>query len=241
VAKTDSTTLRVTCSVGERRRWPVPDGRRRAGAATPAVPGFTLPARPGRAELDPLLTEHDPRRLIVAGSDADLAAVLVRLLRTDRLHVEVAFLPAGRSAAATAWALPTGRRAAELAATAPATAVPLIRDDGGGVLVGRGEFRGIRGECYCDEVLVLRGTAPWLVVTPGPDGLAVRAGRRRRRPDGRTRPVPPTAPAGRGSARGRAVQVGCEPATVVLDGVPHPRPVRRWSWYRHTTDWLLVR
>jgi hypothetical protein len=28
---------------------------------------------------------------------------------------------------------------------------------------------------------------------------------------------------------------------VLLDGVAHPRPVRRWSWYRHTGDWLLVR
>jgi hypothetical protein len=23
--------------------------------------------------------------------------------------------------------------------------------------------------------------------------------------------------------------------------VPHPRPVTRWAWYRHVTDWLLVR
>jgi hypothetical protein len=69
----------------------------------------------------------------------------------------------------------------------------------------------------------------------------VRAGRLGRRPHGRTRPVPAAAPSGRGSAVGRAVQVGCEPATVLLDGVAHPRPVRRWSWYRHTGDWLLVR
>jgi hypothetical protein len=110
------------------------------------------------------------------------------------------------------------------------------------VLVGRGEIRGLRGECYCDETLVLRGAAPWLVVAPSPaGGLAVRAGRFGRRPDGRTRPVPAAAPSGRGSAVGRAVQVGCEPATVLLDGAAHPRPVRRWSWYRHTGDWLLVR
>ena len=29
--------------------------------------------------------------------------------------------------------------------------------------------------------------------------------------------------------------------TVVTDGVPTPGEVRRWTWYRHTTDWLLVR
>ena len=62
--------------------------------AAPGRPVVELPARPGRAELDPVLAEHDPRRLIVSGTDADLAAVLVRLLRTDRLDVEVAYLPA---------------------------------------------------------------------------------------------------------------------------------------------------
>ena len=55
------------------------------------------------------------------------------------------------------------------------------------------------------------------------------------------RAVAPRAPRGRGSALGRAVQVGCEPATVINDGVAHPRQVPRWTWYRHTQDWLLVR
>jgi hypothetical protein len=238
VARIDSTTLQLSCGVTQPRRWP-----RRDAAVPPieGVPTVALPARPGRAELDPLLAEHDPRRLVVVGEDADLAAVVLRLLRTERLHVEVAYLPRRASAAAAAWGLRTGSAAAAHALSAPAGPVPLIRDDGGGVLVGRGEIRGVRGECYCDETLVLRGAAPWLVVTPGPGGVAVRAGRRGGRPDGRTRPVPPRAPAGHGSALGRAVQVGCEPATVVLDGVAHPRPVRRWAWYRHTTDWLLVR
>jgi hypothetical protein len=27
----------------------------------------------------------------------------------------------------------------------------------------------------------------------------------------------------------------------VCDGVAHPRPVRRWTWYRHTADLRLVR
>ncbi|MBC8092474.1 MAG: hypothetical protein H7Y15_11150, partial [Pseudonocardia sp.] len=63
-----------------------------------------LPARPGRAELDPLLAEHAPRRIVVHGSDADLAAVLLRLLRTERLDVEVAYVArARRSDAVAAW------------------------------------------------------------------------------------------------------------------------------------------
>ena len=76
---------------------------------------------------------------------------------------------------------------------------------------------------------------------PRTGGIAVRAGRSRRSPDGRTAAGAGHRPDRRGSAVGRAVQLGCEPATVVLDGVPHPRPVRRWAWYRHTDDWLLVR
>jgi hypothetical protein len=194
------------------------------------VPTVTVPSRPGKSDLDPVIADHDPRRLVVVGTDADLAAVLVRLLRGDRLDIELAYLPVGRSDAARVW----GLRGVE----GVASPVPLIRDDSGGVLVGRGEVRGIRGECYCDDVLVLRGNAPRLVVAPGPGGVAVRAGRLGGLPDGRIRPVTGT---GRGSSIGRTAQLGGEPMTVVCDGVPHPREVRRWTWYRHTADWLLVR
>ncbi|MGH3968677.1 MAG: peptidase M50, partial [Mycobacterium sp.] len=51
-------------------------------------------------------------RLVVVGSDADLAAVLTQLLRADRLDVEVAFVAARRSPATRAYRLPAGRRAA---------------------------------------------------------------------------------------------------------------------------------
>jgi hypothetical protein len=216
-----------------------PAGGSFANRSTPPI--VRLPARPGRDDVDPVLAERSPRRLVVAGTDADLAAVLVRLMRTERLDVEVAFLPAAGSAAARAWGLPTGPAALELATTGTAVPVPLARDDAGGVLVGRAEVRDLTGECYCDEVLVLRGTARRLVVAPGPDGIAVRAGWSGRAPDGRVRPVPPKARAGRGSAVGRAVQVGGRPFTVVADGVAHPRPLPRRTWYRHTTDWRLVR
>jgi hypothetical protein len=245
VSPIDSDVVLLTCSdTGEARRLPVHGSRRRGGLealAAVALPTVSLPARPDRVALDPVLAEHNPRRVVVAGSDADLAAVLLRLLRTDRLGIEVAYLPARRSAAAAAWGLPRGRTAVALAVQGSAGPVPLVRDDSGGVLVGRGEIRDVLGECYCDDVLVLRGAARRLVVAPGPDGIAVRTGWGGRAPDGRVRPVSPRAPRGTGSALGRAVQVGCEPTTVVVDGVPHPRPVPRWTWYRHTEDWLLVR
>ncbi len=218
-----------------------------------------MPARPGRADVDPLLA-GPVRRLVVAGTDADLAAVLVRLLRRDRLDVELAYVPTDRrSAAARLWGLPHGSGAVELARTGVARPAPLVRDDTGGVLVGRGEIRGatgsVHGEAYCDGSLVLRGSArrlmvtPWVdaaassggIAEPTPAGVAVRASRGGALPDGRPRPVSPTARAGRGAAVGRAVQVGCLPATVVHDGAAHPRPVTRWVWYRHVADWLLVR
>jgi hypothetical protein len=221
--------------------------------AGPGLHTVAVPARPGRADLDPVLADPDLRRLVVAGTDADLAAVLQRLLRADRLGVELAYVPADRrSAAARVWGLPHGAAALDLARHGSASPVPLVRDDSGGVLVGRGEIRAVHGEAYCDATLALRGAARHLVVTPwrhgalsaSPDGtaggIAVRAGLRGGLPDGRTRAVPTGARAGRGAATGRAVQVGCRPATLVHDGVAHPRPVTRWAWYRHVADWFLV-
>ncbi|RBY82626.1 hypothetical protein [Blastococcus sp. TF02A-26] len=32
-------------------------------------------------------------------------------------------------------------------------------------------------------------------------------------------------------SRGRALQIACDPARVTRDGVVHPRPVSRWTWY----------
>jgi hypothetical protein len=188
-----------------------------------------VPERPGKDDLADLLNGVD--RVLVAGSDADLAAVVLRLLRTERLAgTEVAYLPSDpASAAAEVWGLPVDATASEALAThGTARAVPLVRDDSGGVLVGRGELRGVRGEAYCDAELVLRGRASRLVVTPSvPDGVEVRVReggwRRRMR-----------------AATGRALQIGCLESTVTCDGVPHPRPVKRWTWYRHTEDLRLV-
>lgn len=250
----DANVVLLTCA-DERGR----DGRPPGSPAR--MRSITLPPRPGRGDLEPVLADPDLRRLVVAGTDADLAAVLQRLLRSNRLGIELAFVPADRrSVAAQVWGLVHGPAALELARHGVAEAVPLVRDDSGGVLVGRGEVRGagrgsVHGEVYCDEVLTLRGSARCIVVTPWPHlpgsqgvrpegavgGVAVRAGLRRNLPDGRVRAVPSTARAGRGSASGRAVQLGCLPATLVHDGVPHPRPVTRWAWYRHVADWLLVR
>jgi hypothetical protein len=185
----------------------------------------SVPAVPGKSDLDPLLAA-EPERVVVVGTDAALAAVVLRLLRTQRLGVAVGFVPASRgSVAARLWGLPG--HALELALTGAARPVPLVRDDSGGVLVGRGTIGPVDGEAYCDDQLALRGRARLIEVSPDPDGGVV--GRVHSGLLRRTREY-----------RGRALQVGCQPTTVSCDGVEQPRPVRRWTWYRHTEDLRAV-
>ncbi|WP_199429309.1 hypothetical protein [Qaidamihabitans albus] len=189
-----------------------------------------LPARPGRKDVDPLLGPE----LVVAGTDADLAAVVLRLLRTERLAVtSVGFVPTDAdSPFARRWGLPADpRQALKLALTGTARPVPLIRDDAGGVLLGRGSLAPVSGVVYCDDQLVLRGRTRSIEVEPDRGegaGLVVSLARGRLLNR-------------RKSFAGRAVQFGCVPVTPVLDGVPYPRAMERWTWYRHTEDLLLTR
>lgn len=160
------------------------------------------------------------RRLVVVGSDTDLAAVLSRLLRTERLDVEVAHV--------------RGRRwlSARRARSAPARRVPLIRDDTGTALVGAAlwlptaDAATLRGEAVVDDTVIFDGEVAGVRIEPTRDlpGLRARvlAGRRRR------------------WVTGRAAQLGTLGARVVRDGVPGAREVKRSTFYRHTTGWLRV-
>jgi hypothetical protein len=199
-------------------------------APAPDSGAVRLPARPGKAELDPLLGERS--RVVVAGTDADLAAVALRLLRTERLAgTGLGYVPSEpRSPVAKLWGLPRRREPAlELALGAKPAQVPLVRDDAGGVLLGEGRVEPVDGVVYCDDQRVLRGPALRLVLRPDEArGLAVTVVRRGV-PGRRTT-----------RARGRAIQVGCAPARPVLDGVAHRSEAERWSWYRHTQDLLAI-
>lgn len=220
-------------------------------AQRPALPDdhevcwVAVPATPGREDVDPLLPERG--RLVVHGTDADLSAVVLRLLRKNRLaEVHIGYVPVAASPAAQLWGLTTGAAGLEQALRGQARPVPLIRDDVGGVLVGRGEIAPITGQVYCDDQRVLHGSARRLRIWPDPaagpvptpaadplstevdpaaDGIVVRSQRRFRR---------------HSTARGRAVQASFETATVLRDGVEHQRPIDKWSWYRHTEDLLLA-
>jgi hypothetical protein len=192
-----------------------------------------VPARPGKSDIDGLLMELDGRRLVVIGSDADLAAVVLRLLRIDRLAgVAVGYVPTSRdSDVALTWDLPTGPNdALDVALSGEPDRVPLVRDDNGGVLVGLGTIGPVRGVGYCDDTRVLRGPAKLVRVVPllGP-GLqvsVVHRGLLNRREQ---------------VTAGRSFEIGCLATRVYRDGVPHERPVKRWTWYRHTEDLRLIR
>ena len=191
-------------------------------------------SRPGKADLDPVLQRLDGQRLVVVGTDADLAAVVLRLLRAERLaDVPVGFVPSAASRVAQLWGLPRDPgRAAELALAGDIDPLPLIRDDVGGVLVGAGVIRGVRGVAYCDDEVALRGQAGRIEVTPDPTGGA-----------GLLVEVTKTSLFGKRttSFHGRAFQLGSVPTTVVRDDVAHDRLVSRWTWYRHTQDLRAAR
>jgi hypothetical protein len=158
------------------------------------------------------------RRLVVVGSDADLAAVLTRLLRTGRLDVEVAHV--------------TGWRSAKRARRGTAQRVPLIRDETGQVIVGGAEWRGdagtpLRGEAVVDDTQLFDGHVAGVRIEPTAAMPGLRA-----------------AVTGMGRRRwvaGRAAQLGTTGAVVVRDGEQAPKIVRRSTFYRHTQGWLLVR
>jgi hypothetical protein len=135
-------------------------------------------------------------RAVVVGSDADLAAVLTRLLRMDRLDVEVGHVP-------RAWH-------ARRARTGKAQRVPLIRDETGSVIVGGAEWRGdpLYGEAVVDDTVLFDGEVTGVRIEPTQTMPGLRA-----------------AVLGKGPRRwvaGRAAQLGTDGALVVRDGVPAP-------------------
>jgi len=172
------------------------------------------------------------RRLVVVGTDADLAAVLTRLLRADRLDVEVAYVPRRRTRATRVYRMPAGRRAARRARRGSARRVTLIRDETGSVVVGRAGWlpaedrQLIHGEAVVDDAVLFDGDVAAACIEPtlAMPGLRASVNRIWRR-----------------WVAGRAAQLGSTGVAVVRDGVAVPRPARRSTFYRNVEGWLLVR
>jgi hypothetical protein len=173
---------------------------------------------PDAADIDAAV--QGASRVVVVGSAADLATVLTRLMRTDRLDVEVAQTSRWRSA----------RRAL----TGVVQRIPLIRDETGTALVDAAfwlppaDDRVIYGEAVVDDDMLFDGqvTAVRIEPTASMPGLRAAVLSSRMRP--------------RRWLTGRAVQLGTTGARVVRDGVLLSREAKRSAFYRHTTGWLRV-
>jgi len=191
-------------------------GKRRPPRSVAALPCHSID---GPADIDAAV--HAADRVLVIGSDSDLAAVLTRLMRTESLDIEVAHLP--------------GRLGAMRARTAAAHRVPLIRDETGTVVVGSAQWlppagaRTLHGEAVVDDVTLFNGDVAGVRIEPTPEPPGLRAAvvtgplRRRR------------------WISGRAVQLGTTGVQVLRDDVAAPREAKRSTFYRHTTGWLRVR
>ena len=160
----------------------------------------------------------DYHRLVVVGSDADLAAVLTALLRAEKLDVEIGYV--------------SGRRGARRALSGEAQRVPLIRDDTGHAIVGAATWRGVdgplHGEAVVDDTTLFDGDVAAVLIEPTGTMPGLRAAVLTSRGRGRW-------------VVGRAAQLGTTGAVVTRDGVAAARPVRRSTFYRHVKGWLLVR
>lgn len=188
----------------------------------------------------------DDLRVVVVGSDAAVGAVVTRLMRSDDLWVQVAFVPTEDSSrVARVWGV-DGSFSQALTASARPTC--LIRDDAAQAIVGGASIsqwagRDLTGEIVVDDEVIFRHEArrSWrggvrrsgfvgASVTPlvGAPGLAAAA-------------VVPGAVADAAVARGRAVQAGGVEIRVSVDGVSRKRPVDKVTMYRHLRDMQVVR
>ena len=195
-------------------------GARRIPRALTDLTAVTVPSQ------SDLTIPDGTARVIVVGGHADLSATLARLLRDDRLDVEVGFVPP-----LTRGGLGAARRARD----GVAQRVPLIRDETGAVIVRSARWLpsgadAITGEAVVDDTVLFDGTSTGVVIEPLPGMPGLRA-----RALGRGRSGP-----GRGWVAGRAAQLGSTGVLVERDGVAAARPARRSAFYRHIQGWLRV-
>lgn len=202
-----------------------------------SITAVNVPALPEKDDLDEAFSKlqvvPDPR-LIVVGNDAAFAATLTRLMRSDRLHIELAYVSEDRTAATAAYRLTTGAKAANVALKGKAKSIPLIRDDAGIALVGAATIEGpdgdpLVGEAYADDTLLFSDSTRRVTITPSPQLPGIRAS-----VDPKWRWLP------RKWLEGRAVQLGSPAAVVTRDDLLAPRILKRSTFYRHDQEWLLV-
>lgn len=178
-------------------------------------------------------------------------------MRSDRLWAEVAFIPvasaAAPSAAAQNWGLPTDpAEALDFARTAPVRPAPLIRNDSGLAVAGSATISDAANGAFTGEIIIddhtLAASSPktfgarLVPMTDAPGILAARA-TSPVESQGRLRSLlrKPGQLAPESVRTGRAVQAGGPQLRVIVDSVPHKRPVTRVTFYRHLRDLQIVR
>jgi hypothetical protein len=185
--------------------------------------GLAARQPPSRRHVASVVDDADAVRVL--GPVPALAAVLTRLWRTERLPaVPVSWEPADDTAS-------TGLARALGVGTGAERELPLVRDDHGGVLLAAGRVmafgeqrralsRRFGAQAYCDDSRVADGPITRIDVRPdwtAADRVSVAVV---------TLPLRPVR-----RETGRALQIACEPAQVVRDGVPYDREVTKWTWY----------
>jgi hypothetical protein len=190
---------------------------------------------PGRAPRpDDVAAAGEADSVTLRGPVPALAAVLTVLLKAGRsAQVPVAWEPAGDKDSLTlARDIGVG--------TGDQRELGLVRDDHGGVLLHHGRIeadgdgrralsRRLGLQAHHDDIKVADGEITRIDVRP--DWRAVDT-------IGVTVMLQPLRPTRHTS--GRALQIASDPARIVRDGVPYPRPVSRWTWYAdHRMRWLL--
>lgn len=191
---------------------------------------------PGQApEKEQLSEVATAGSLVVRGAVPALNAVLAALHKAGRTaDVPVSWEPAGDDDS-------TGLARDLGIGTGVPRPMSLVRDDHGGVLLHHGRIepadddaRGLLGrrlglQAHHDEAKVADGMVTRIDVRPEwqqVDRIRV------------TVMVLPLRPTRR--SIGRALQVASDPARIIRDGVPYPRPVTRWTWYADDrVRWLL--
>jgi hypothetical protein len=201
----------------------------------PAVQLDLRRLEPGQAPRpEDVAPAGEAESVAVRGPVPALAAVLSLLLKAERTAVvPVAWEPTGdRDSLSLARDIGVG--------SGEQRELCLVRDDHGGVLLhhGRVEAAGDRRralsrriglQAHHDDIKVADGEITRIDVRPdwrAVDTIGVTV---------MNQPLRPTR-----HTSGRALQVASDPARIIRDGVPYPRPVTRWSWYAdHRVRWLL--
>jgi len=185
------------------------------------------------AGLDKLLVDGSARLVIAADQLAGLNLGLARLLRRGLLgELDTAVLVTETRDYLAGLGLPADLAAqAALARAGTSRLVGVLRDDSGGLCLDSAVLSGWEAgdwwlRAVVDDQRLCDGTARSLTVTRvGPAELmaTVRLGRWRTR-----------------SCRGRSLQLACDPAQIVADGVGRERPRRKRTFWSEPELWRLA-